>query len=196
MSRNSTDLSAIARQLESVQFPLSMYEENQSRLDELKASGRGIFRHCQLLSRDWVVKMYIGGHQKILGTCAGVPENLEKVLRFSDCATLFFWKYRRQQFRLAGKSDFNFSLTQAEKDLLSSESCSNLLKELEKYLKAVLVIGAERDESVPLPVKHRPLKDTLERIEQALFTVNHNLNRLDDIFSRLQKIEEKINEKN
>lgn len=144
MTAKDPILSALAKNLDNVTFSTPT---NSDHLDGLKAIGQTkSFKLCYpWVSGGWVVKLYIGGSQRILGKCT----NCAQAVRFADMAIWRFWRFKRNTDRGPVPSDFNLGLTQAKFESENESSAKQLLDSIEVHCRAQGYLTFDTDPSNP-----------------------------------------------
>lgn len=149
---NDPKLNALARQLDGfTQWDTG--RNDQVYLDKRKAS---TLRNAYYATQNckWFVKLSLSGKQYILG----ITENGYSAVRFADACLVRFWPYRKRS-RSILDSDVNFSLSQANSDLVEGTQCRQLVDAIENHLLTIGAIAPVAEpavsESIPVPAAAR-----------------------------------------
>jgi hypothetical protein len=149
---NDPKLNAMANRLDAL-TQWDAGHNDQVYLDKRKAS---TLRNAYYATQNckWFVKLSLGGKQYILG----ITENGYSAARFADVCLVRFWPYRKRT-RAILDSDVNFSLSQANSDMVEGSQCRQLIDAIENHLLAIGVISPVAEpavsEAIPVPAAAR-----------------------------------------
>lgn len=146
-------LTKLSRELETVAFHLATH---QSHSDALALKSATSFKLCYPgVSGGWVVKLYIGGSQRVIGWCS----NCAQAARFADMAVWRFWRFRRNTNRAPINSDFNLGMDAAKFESESESTASKLLDSIENHFRTTgqlsFDLNAAPNENIKLPPSTR-----------------------------------------
>lgn len=172
-------LGDMADRLQRISFTSELLPESASRekLNELQESHvRGKHKGCAVLNNQHIlVSIYAGGQTRTLAT---FRTNYLHACRVADMITLRFGPWRLQRPRTVEPDEYNFSEAQAKLDWQQEPKLTEVIIEMEGYLRSIGALLDPNKPTEPLIKPPKGGKQLMRTLEARLATIEEKLDQL------------------
>lgn len=161
-------LNALAHQLGDSEFQTTLSAASQTKVSALHEACRagklrGVMFQVRSSGNRYAVRQYIGG--SMLTLAAAATSDWIKFCRLADMLTLRLGPDRLRNEHIVKESEMNFSIAQAEADLLNEPQISTVLSAIKSHLCGKSFLRKPGEPSV-MPTKSRKLEVVLSRLDR------------------------------